>query len=101
MGEGWDEREERMALRMEALAASFPSLRGAPGADPWNACALNLWACQGVSHGERCAARFVLTVWNQHEAWECGHFEIMEALQVWDAGHTAAFVAWARAPWWA
>lgn len=95
-----DEYEERAAAKVAALAALFPALTGAPGVSPWDALALNLWACRGASHGEQLAARFVLTVWNQHEAWECGRFDVMEALSVWDDKNRAAFLTWARQPWW-
>src|SRR4051794_22400017 len=96
-----DEREERVAARVSQLARSFPALRGAPGVDPWDAVALNLWTCKGVSHGEKLSAQLILTVWNQYEAWECGKFEVMEALQVWDDRHRSAFIEWAKEPWWA
>jgi hypothetical protein len=94
--------DEDMRLEaIESLAETFPSLRGAPGVSPWDALALNLWACRGASHGEKVTAQFILTVWNQHEAWECGRFDVMEALQVFDLNHRAAFLAWAQEPWWA
>lgn len=86
--------------RMTELARSFPSLRHAPGVDPFDVEPLDCWAAGKASHGEALAARFVLAVWSPEEAWEAGRFDVMEALRVWDLPHREAFLKWASDPWW-
>jgi len=81
--------------KISALALTFPALRGAPGVAPWNEDQLRDWL--GVcSSGERQAALFVLSVWNHYD----NKFDMHAAVSKWDDGNLAAFVAWARAPWW-
>jgi hypothetical protein len=88
--------------RFSALVQSLPAIRGAPGACPWDAVALNDWAASGVpSHGELCTARFVLAVWDPSAEWRSGRFDVMDALGVWDIAHRSAFLKWAADPWWA
>lgn len=88
--------------RVRLLAQTFPSLWNAPGVRPWNAVTVDEWASSGgPSHGELCTARFILSVWNPDEQWQCGRFDIMEALRVWDMSHRKAFLDWAVDPWWA
>jgi hypothetical protein len=79
------------------LARTFPSLRGLVE-QAWNPESLDEWAAGGASHGERLAVRFVLTVWNQHQQWKCGKFDVFDAWQTWDEEHWNAFRAWARQP---
>ena len=83
--------------KVSLLADSFPALRSAPGVAPWDEESFAEWMRSGVSHGEYCAAQFVLAVWNHYDH----KFDPMDALGVWDEGNRAAFVAWARSPWWA
>jgi hypothetical protein len=84
------------------LADTFPSLERAPGVHPWDALKVEKWAVSGgPSHGELCAARFILAVWNQYDEWRCGPFDVMDALRVWDLPHRKAFLDWAADPWWA
>jgi len=85
------------AVRISLLADSFPALHKAPGVAPWDEGKFGRWARSGISHGELCAARFVLSVWNHYD-WK---FDMHEALGCWDNGNLEAFVAWAKAPWWA
>jgi hypothetical protein len=102
-----------MTLReqMVLLARSFPTLQEcpsledgkgdralAPGIYPEG---LDKWACgPAPGHGARCAAQFILAVFNTSRKWKCGRFDLMEAMGCWDAEHRAAFVAWAKEPWW-
>jgi hypothetical protein len=87
---------------IERLALSFPTLRGAGGVSPWNPRELDGWACGPVpGHGAKHAARFVLAVWNNDAEWQCGKFDVVEALPVWDDSHRAVFLAWCAQPWWA
>lgn len=90
--------------KMSKLALTFPSLVRADGVTPWDANRLDEWATAPRSHGERCAAQFVLAVWagtpTSECEWKSGPFDLMEALRVWDEQHHHAFVSWVRAPWW-
>ncbi len=86
---------------MDELILSFPTLGQAEGVCPWDERRFAAWACgPAPSHGARCAARFVLSVWNSKRQWKCGAFDLMEALGCWDDEHRAAFMQWVRAPWW-
>lgn len=90
------------AARMAQLVTSLPALRDAPGARPWNPLKIDAWAATGIpSHGERCAAQFVLAVWNPDVQWNAGKFDVMDALSVWDPQHHYAFLQWVIDPWWA
>ena len=84
------------------LAQSFPSLEGAPGADPWNPHALDGWA---LSSGEATraaahAARFCLAVSNPAAGWLCGPFDFHAAYQEWRSPDRDAFLEWANDPQW-
>ncbi len=94
-----DEDESPEAIKIQWLARTFPSLRKAPGVDPWIPHELNRWAVGPASSGERHAARFVLAVWDNDAGWECGRFDVVEALTAWDEPHRRAFLAWAYEPW--
>jgi hypothetical protein len=88
--------------RLRLLAQEFPALWNAPGVRPWDALAFEAWAASGkLSHGELCCARFLLSVWDSNHKWKCGHFDVMDALRVWDQLHRKAFLDWAEDPWWA
>ena len=100
--------------RMLDLARSFPSLRRKlRAAESFDA--MSLWeAAQPWSHGEKCAAAFVLSVYNPKGEWSLpeGHedrfpdspaplpFDFHDAYGVWDDEPRQAFVKWAQAPWW-
>ncbi len=111
--------------RMTELALSFPALETADGVEPFDQIALDEWARSAASHGGMLAAQFVLAVFhgraghvgkprktperdewhgkyrfNVDTHWRCGIFDIVDALGTWDHAHRAAFVAWAREPWW-
>ena len=92
--------DEELAVKMTALARTFPCLRGAPGVSPREPTELNRWACGPASHGERVTARFLLAVWDSSIAWEAGRFDVMEALRVWSPSHREPFLRWAADPWW-
>jgi hypothetical protein len=85
---------------MSTLAQTFPCLRNAPGIDPWDVNKLDEWASTPwPSHVEKCAAQFVLAVWNPDFKWKCGKFDIMEAMKVWDSATYNAYLVWAADPW--
>lgn len=108
------------AERMRRLCRAFPSLRGVPGADPWDAMHLLAWLCTSgaVTTGSRHAAKFVLQVWNNSTDWaelarkptaeeglgladvEFEPFNAVQALAVWDTEHDNAFRAWCELPFW-
>jgi hypothetical protein len=100
--EPWGEstpREARPDLRMTGLALRFPSLRRAPGVEPWNPCALDDWA-PSASSGELWAASFLLwAVWNADGPWRTPPFRLRDAWAVWDDGHRAAASSWLREPY--
>ena len=89
---------------MSLLAHAFPSLTCADGVDPFDAVALAKWAKGGRSHGEGCAARFILSVWNPAALRDPEHglplFDLDEALGVWDRFHQQALAGWVDEPWW-
>jgi hypothetical protein len=79
--------------KISALALTFPALRRAP-VKPWNEDKFRAWmrVCSG---GELRAASFVLAIYNR---WD-NRFDIGQ-ISGWDDENLAAFVKWARAPWW-
>lgn len=104
--------------RMSDLAETFPILRGRQGVRPFDPDALDRMAAgpEGTS-GLRCAARFVLNVWNGvgqrarcHDKhgnrsalrshWRVGPFDLFEAWACWSEGERRAASAWLRAPFW-
>jgi hypothetical protein len=99
---------------MPALVRSFPSLRGADGAEPWELERFVRWLSgPAPSGGAMRAGRFVLHVWNSHddfreygrelgiEGFEClTPFNLSDAMGVWDEEHRKAFAAWVEAPFW-
>ena len=86
--------------RMASLARSCPTLRVAPGVEPWDAPKFDLWAAgPAPSSGGRHAARFVLAVWNDTASWMTGRFSVTEAIQIWDESHHKAFHPRVAHPW--
>lgn len=102
------------AGRIEQLARSFRALRHAPPDvfQPWDPLRFANYYRIGSS-GEKDAALFVLSVWNPMTNWRRvaklardrgptgGLFDVHRALSNWDAANRAAFLNWARDPWWA
>lgn len=103
--------------KMSDLCSSFPTLRGRPGTEPWDQHTFARWASgPAPSHGGRLAAAFVLSVWNgcsfhwdyqareyedpwfNEDPFNVGRFDVVVALQTWDASHHEAFLAWCRDP---
>ncbi len=76
------------------LANIFPSLRNAPGLDPFDELRFEKWMKEEASLQARHAARLVLSVWeNMPQA-----FSITEAFRDWDDEHREAYVAWFQRP---
>jgi hypothetical protein len=105
--------ESDLMVRFERLARSFTALRRAPHAlfQPWDALRFAEFYRPGSS-GEKDAALFVLSVWNPSTNWKRlaklsrdrgptgGFFDVHRALGNWDDANRAAFLEWARNPWW-
>ncbi len=82
------------------LALSFPSLRRAPGIQPWDAEALDRWAAQpNRDPAARAAAQLALGFADSGRAWTCGRFDLWEALTIWDCDHGSPFVAFLQHCW--
>lgn len=84
----------RIEEKMSALVKSFNL--GLPGENPWDPEKLKK-SIGVLSSGERMSAQFLLWVWNHYD----NEFDLFTALNRWDDDRLAAFVAWAKAPWWA
>lgn len=85
-------------IRIMRLAKSFPSLREAPGVQPWQPQVVARWTHGPIpSLGGIFAARFLLSWWG-YVAIE--PFDLHAALSVWDDEHRQAFQNWVMAPWW-
>jgi hypothetical protein len=87
--------------KMSEFARTFPSMAAAEGVSLWDAQTFDRWARDSfLSDGELATARLLLAVWDPATVWQCGPFNVMEALKIWDPAHRAAFLAWAIDPWW-
>ena len=87
--------------RFEKLVMSFPSMYQKPGTKPWDALEFDDWASSpGATPGMKCTAKFLLCVWDPRTNWTTGPFNFIEAMQTWDPAHHAAFMLWAKNPWW-
>lgn len=85
--------------RMLDFVDTFPTLRGV--LQQWDPAALDAWAeGPAATEGGIQAAQFVLSVWNPANHWRCGEFCVVLAMGVWDGAHRAAFLEWAKKPWW-
>ena len=86
--------------QMSRLALQFPTLRQAPGVQPWQPQQLERWACgPAPSSAAAHAARFMLAVWDNRRQWRCGAFDLIDAIRIWDETHAAAMQAWVSKPW--
>ena len=87
--------EQRAAL----LAFKMPCLAMHPEfLDPWDPLAMDEWSVNGASGGERLAVSFVLHVYNQHDKWKCGRFDMIEASTRLSPSHWAVVAEWAQNP---
>jgi hypothetical protein len=78
------------------LGVKFPALLNAPGVSPWNPNQLDIWAAEAASDNNAVhAARFLLNLWMPSREWQCGRFDMNEAIQNWDRTHRRAFLEWA------
>ena len=83
--------------RWQALVDQFNLKKN--GVDPWNAIELDR-SFNGASHGEKCTIAFLLNVWSPGDKWNCGKFDMIDAMGVWDDDQLAAFRSWVNNPWW-
>lgn len=100
------------ALKMEELATAFPTLRGAPGTNPWNLRTFLSWLCgPSPGSGAFAAGCFLLGVWDSRRDWAADaaeldvrlkagalRFDFHRALGTWDRPHVAALAAWLGFP---
>ena len=64
---------------MTRLAKLFPSLRDAPGVEPWDAIKFLDWLCSGAAtSGNTAAGLFVLGVWNDEDWTKIAHDQLPE-----------------------
>ena len=78
------------------LGVKFPALVDAPGVAPWNPNQLDIWAAESEADANAVhAARFLLNLWMPAREWQCGRFDMNEAIQKWDRVHRRAFLDWA------
>jgi hypothetical protein len=106
--------------RMVQLARLFPCFRDRIDerslfVNGWDAKELDGFACSAaVTSGSLHAARFLVALWSGRaydypkrrpytrviRRFDCGVFDIVDAMGSWDPTHRAAFCAWSRDPWW-
>ena len=78
------------------LGVKFPALVDAPGVAPWNPNQLDIWAAESADDANAVhSARFLLNLWMPAREWQCGRFDMNEAIQNWDRTHRRAFLEWA------
>jgi len=84
--------------RITTLRDSFPSLRDHFDGTVWDVEYLSDWKNGPyASSGGAAAAAFVLHVWNHYRF----TFDMGQAFNHWDDAHRAAWIAWAKEPWFA
>lgn len=81
-------------LALAELAKLFPSLRDAPGLDPFDEVRFADWMKSDAPPQAVHAARLVLSVWENTPS----TFNLIEAFQNWDDEHREAYVAWFQRP---
>lgn len=103
----WELSSEKNRSAIEACFAWVDGADRTPLTVPVSFAALEFasWIREtGMGHGENCAARFILSVWNpsaaRDGAYDLPVFDLHEALGCWDQGHREAFVSWVRDPFW-
>jgi hypothetical protein len=90
---------EEMLDELESLVMRIKWCPRHPAVVPRASGHVGRWACT-PGHGTFCVARFILSVYNSTDECKCGTFDLMEALACWETHHRAAFLEWARNPWW-
>ncbi len=81
-------------LAVAELAYIFPSLRKAPGLEPFDEGRFEDWMKTEASPVAKHAAKLVLSVWEN----EPQSFNLTEAFCDWDDEHREAYVAWFNRP---
>lgn len=76
------------------LAQLFPSLREAPGLEPFDEHRFADWMDKDASPQALHAAKLVLSVWENQPSF----FNLTEAFRDWDDEHREAYVAWFTRP---
>ncbi len=87
--------EQRNETEFEKIAMAFPGLRDAAGVSPWNPNQLDIWAAEEAGEPAAiAAAQFLLSLWNRSCQWQCGAFDLHQALEAWDSPHRLCFLDW-------
>ena len=91
-----------LALGIQEVARTFPSLHWVQSIDPWDVEILASQHIASHSSGTRQAILFLLSIWNPKapEFYNLEPFDLHYALKIWDVEHRSAFVSWAQNPWW-
>jgi hypothetical protein len=76
------------------LAQLFPSLRDAPGVEPFDEFRFEEWTKTEATSMAKHAAKFVLSVWEDMPQ----SFNLTEAFRDWDDEHREAYIAWFNRP---
>ena len=98
--------------QMSYLAQLFPTLRAAPGVEPFDAEKLLRWCATSpaLTAGGAHAIAFLLSVYNPDADWRLEAkergldapdsipFDAVRAMRTWDAPHRRAFLVWAEKP---
>ncbi len=98
---------------MTRLAHLFPSMKDAPGVEPWDVDRFLGWACDARSDVTGVGfhvVRFLLQVWGCRTSWrdvatsqglDGSHlepFNVVQACATWDEAHRLAFLSWVEVP---
>jgi len=87
---------KQSATAFLGVGVKFPALSNAPGIAPWNPNQHDIRAAESAhdANAEH-AARFLLNLWMPAREWQCGRFDMNEAIRSWDRVHRHAFLDWA------
>lgn len=95
-------RREEPAVIASEIAKLFPDLRRAPGVDPWNPAALDLWAMSdAMGANSKPNVRFVLSLWSGGDGdnWKVGTFTLFD-VKLLDGTGFKVVQAWFANPFW-
>ncbi|TAJ99892.1 MAG: hypothetical protein EPO39_16260 [Candidatus Manganitrophaceae bacterium] len=98
-----DQEMKDISEKMSDIAENFYDLIGEPGVRPWKPELLDKWAASKENENDpssRCAAQFMLSLWDPNGSWLSGEFDLHEAISVWGPRNISAFAVWVLRPWW-
>lgn len=95
-------RQSKQQKQIVALIKKFPGFAGIVPAHilaDFDASAFDQWASSTpISKGELIIARFVLGVWDSYVEWQCGKFDLFEAVGIFDSGNRQVLYEWVKDP---